>query len=252
MKNKILIIIPARLDSSRFPNKLLQSLGGIKILDRIINIAKACKPDKLVLATDSKYLETLYKEEIDVLLMDEEAWCGSQRAYYVYKKYPKYDYYITIPSDEPMIDPEELKKSLASYFKSKTSLIATMVSSWDPNDLERYKSSRSCKVVTFGDYILYFSRAVVPRLKDDSNSMDYSKKHLGVFIFSNKLFKKYGDKAWANYFGSIAKTEGLEQTIFLENGFKVRYIPINHPLHGVDTVEDLQQLEEKIDNNKRS
>lgn len=245
-------IIPARLDSVRFPNKLLQPLGGIKIIDRIISVAKACKPDKLILATDSKYLETLYKEDIDVLLMSEEAWCGSQRAYYVYKKYPKYDYYITIPSDEPMINPEELRKSLSSYFKSKTDLIATMVSDWGAQDLERYKSSRSCKVVTSGKNILYFSRAIVPRFKDDSSSMDYSKKHLGVFVFSNKLFKKYGDKAWSNYSGSVAKAEGLEQTMFLENGFKMRYIQINHPSHGVDTIEDFQQLEEKFDNDKRN
>lgn len=249
---KTCFIIPARLNSARFPNKLLQSLGGIKIIDRVINIAKACKPDKIVLATDSKYLETLYKDDMDVLLMNEEAWCGSQRAYYVWKKYPKYDYYITIPSDEPMINPEELKKSLSSYFKSKTDLIATMVSDWGVHDLERYRSSRSCKVITSGNYILYFSRAAVPRFKDDSNSMNYSKKHLGVFVFANKLFRKYGDKAWSNYSGSIAKAEGLEQTMFLENGFKVKYIPINHPLHGVDTVEDFQQLEVKFDNNKRS
>jgi len=249
---KTCFIIPARLNSSRFPNKILQSLGGIKIIDRVINIAKACKPNKIVLTTDSKYLETLYKDDMDVLLMNEEAWCGSQRAYYVYKKYPKYDYYITIPSDEPMINPEELKKSLSSYFKGKTDLIATMVSDWGIHDLERYRSSRSCKVIISGNHILYFSRAVVPRFKDDSNSMNYSKKHLGVFVFANKLFKKYGDKAWSNYPGSIAKVEGLEQTIFLENGFKVKYIPINHPLHGIDTVEDFQQLEVKFDNNKRN
>ena len=250
---KTCFIIPARLNSDRFPNKLLQSLGGIKIIDRVLNIAKACKPDKIVLATDSKYLETLYKDDIDVLLMnEEEVWCGSQRAYYVWKKYPKYNYYITIRSDEPMSDSEELQKSLSDYFKGKTDLIATMVSDWGIHDLERYRSSCSCKVITSGNYILYFSRAAVPCSKDGSNSMEYSKKHLGVFVFANKLFKKYGDKAWSNYFGSIAKAEGLEQTIFLENGFKVRYISIIHPLYGVDTIEDFQQLEVKFDNNKRS
>jgi 3-deoxy-manno-octulosonate cytidylyltransferase (CMP-KDO synthetase) len=248
---KTCCIIPVRLDSSRLPNKVIQTLGGIKILDRVINIAKACDFEKIVLATDSKYLRTVYNN-IDVLLMDEKAWCGSQRAYYVYQKYPKYDYYVTIPSDEPMIDPNELKKSLSNYFRGETELIATMGSDWKEQDLDRYKSSRSCKIITSGDYILYFSRAAVPRFKDDTNSMNHSKKHLGVFIFSKKLFKKYGDKAWSNYKNSIAEVEGLEQTIFLENGFKIRYIPINHPFHGVDTAEDLSALEEKIDNNRRS
>jgi len=243
---KICCIIPARLNSSRFPNKLIQDLDGIKVLDWVINMAKSCNFDKIILATDSEYLQTLYNNHIEVLLMSENVWCGSQRAFYVWKKYPKYDYYITLPSDEPLINSSELKKSLNNYFSNKTDLIATMGSDWLPNEKKRFESNKSCKIIFNKNDILYFSRAQVPLAKEDEEIMNYSKKHLGIFIFSKKFFKKYKNKAWQNYESSLAKIEGLEQTIFIENNFNIKLINIKHKYYGIDMPEDLINLQKLI------
>lgn len=245
---KTICILPVRLDSNRFPNKVLQKINNITILDKMIKIAESLDfVHKIIIATDSKEIYKLYNNRIEVLLMKENVWCGSQRAFYVYKEYKKYDYYITLPCDEPLIDPKELNKTWKNFLKSKSkNLIFTAGSNWNKQDYNRFLTNLSCKIISKNNNILYFSRAAVPRTKDNTINMSYSKKHIGIFIFKKKLFKRYKDLPWSNYENSMAKIEGLEQTIFLENGFNIGLLYLQHDYHGIDTTENLNDLEKCI------
>lgn len=234
---KVCCVVPARLQSTRLPQKLLRKINNNEtVLQRVIeNVKQLNFVDKIILATDSSELAEFISPSIEAFIMREgQTWCGSQRVFSVYKKYSEYDYYITYPSDEPFADPKEINKSW-ELFPFTDDRITTLGSSWEEVSIETFESINTCKIIYSGSRVLYFTRSAstIPSL--------FSKKHLGVFIFPQELLKKHGNLIWDNYKGSIAEADRLEQTLFLENGFRVDFLPVKHNKHGVDILEDLQQ-----------
>ena len=238
---KILGIIPARLASERFPNKLLTKLAGTTIIERVIKNAQSFNVDKIVLATDSVELCEIIKQKninIETFFMKDDVWCGSQRSFFVSRKYPDYDFYMSIPADEPLIDSSEINKIIP---KIRDEDIYTLYS--DFQDEFHLKRNQSCKIVSDkDDYVLYFSRSVIPILKSGSLcDLSKYKKHIGVFFFSRKIIDK---NIWNKT--ELASQESLEQNAFIENGYKVKLLKINHKYYGVDQEFQIKELEEKM------
>lgn len=245
MSNKAIGIIPARLDSERFPNKLLANIQGVTILERVINnVCDAQIMDKVIIATDSQkivdFCDKLGKESF---LMYNKVGCGSERVKHVYKTFPDYDWYVTFPADEPMILVQELKKMWNKHLLSPLEHYDTIRTCWSKfYTQERLLSSKSCKIVSLDNNVLYFSRAPIPYSKQGVLPIEEYKKHVGIFIFNNKLLSLDKD-IWD---GELAKKEGLEQISFLENRLKVDLIEIDHPYHGIDTQDDIKNIEERM------
>lgn len=238
---KIVGIIPARLSSERFPNKLIQPLFGKTIIERVVENALSLSfLDKVVIATDTHQLDEYVKDyNIEMFYMDESVWCGSQRAYYYYKENPNYDYYVSIPADEPLINPEHIEYSF--YGQDLIEGIYTFYSPFYSYD--RLNDKSSCKIV--GDkFAYYFSRAVIPRGKDDNlYPLEEYKKHLGFFFFKKSLFNEFGGSLWGGVENSLAQKERLEQNIFIENGQRIYLIKTEHKYYGVDDPTHLERLE---------
>lgn len=231
-------IIPVRLQSERFPNKLIQPLLGKPIIQHVIENAKQLNfIDKLVIVTDSPEIKEYV--DIEVFKMDEEVLCGSQRSYYYYLKNPKYDNYISIPADEPMIDPQEINRSFNEHDLKYP--IYTFYSQF--YNAARLHSKSSCKIVG-SDKALYFSREAIPSSKKNNLPLSIFKNHLGIFIFTKNLLKNYGDRLWSNYENSYAQIESLEQNIFIENGIDVGLIETVHKYWGIDLPEHIGEIEE--------
>lgn len=230
-------IIPVRLKSERFPNKLVQPLLGKPIIKHVVEHAREFNfIDKLVIATDFPEIEGYI--DVEVFKMKEKVWCGSQRAYHYYLQNPQYDNYISIPADEPMLDPNEINKS----YKNKSDYpIHTFYSPFYSQD--KLEERSSCKIVG-NDKALYFSRSVIPSSKGGNLPLDYFKRHIGIFVFTNEIMQQ-GDKLWSNYKGSCAQTESLEQNIFIENGFDVGLIKTKHKWWGIDLPEHIKEIEEQ-------
>jgi len=238
----IIGIIPARLQSERFPNKLFAIINGIPILERVINnIVDANIVDKLIVTTDSKEIvDFCNKLGQESFFMTDEVSCGSERVKYIYKAFPNYDWYISFPADEPMLDSNELKKMWQKYIKEgDPTAITTCWSKF--YDEERIELNRTCKIVSNNNNVLYFSRAPIPFSKNGLLSIENYKKHIGIFIFHNDLLKQDRD-IWN---GELAKKEGLEQIAFLENNIKVNLLEIKHLYHSVDIPEDIISIENR-------
>ncbi|MFW6002104.1 MAG: cytidylyltransferase domain-containing protein [archaeon] len=233
-------IIPVRLQSERFSDKLIQPLLGKPIIQHVIeNALNFDFIDKLVIATDSpNILDYIEKYDLEYFFMGNNVWCGSQRSYYYYLQNPQYDNYISIPADEPMLDPDEINYSFNEH--KPVYPIYTFYSPF--YSLERLESLLSCKVIG-NDKALYFSRKTIPTSKKEL-PLDVFKKHVGIFVFTNEVFKKHGDKLWSNHEGSYAKIESLEQNIFIENGFDVGLIKTKHKYWGIDLPEHIKEIEE--------
>jgi len=237
-------IIPARLQSERFPNKLFALINGVPILERVINnVIVAGIMDRVIVATDSKeivdFCDKLGQESF---FMIDEVSCGSERVKYIYKAFPDYDWYVSFPADEPMLDSEEIRKMWKEHLVKHDVLAITTCWSKFYNDINRFLSLKSCKIVSSKNSALYFSRAPIPLSKNGFLHFDNYKKHIGIFIFHNDLLKQDRDM-WS---GELSKKEELEQIAFLENNIRVNLLEIKHLYHGVDTSDDIKSLEDKI------
>ena len=247
--SKILAVIPARLKSERFPNKLLQTLKGEVILKRVYdNIVNSGITENIIVATDSKEIvDFCTKHGVATFYMEDEVSCGSERLWYVSREYPEYDYYLSFAADEALIDPLEIKNMWIDYQVIKKIHrydIYTCGSKFYNH--QRIPSFNSCKIVTNkDDRVLFFSRSPIPLSKGGLLHPDKYTKHVGIFVFTKSLLKVI-DKPSRLWGEPLSRTQGLEQTSFLENNFTVGIIRINHRYYGVDTIEDLNALEEMI------
>ena len=247
---KIATIIPARLESKRFPNKLLAKFNGKSILQNVIDYTKQFNfpNNQIILATEDQALIDIgIKNKLDIYFTS--ARCGTEKAYQYFLQHQNYDYYITIPADEPFIDPNEISRAL-NFDKYEWLEITTFYTYFcHQNDL---LSNLSCKIVADqNDYALYFSRAVIPSLKnnyqlDKYYAFEKYKKHVGIFIFSNKFFKFNGSELWNQRDSKLAEIEGLEQNRFLEFGFKVKLLKIVHKSFGIDVPSQIPILEQRL------
>jgi len=249
--NSVVGIVPVRLNSKRFNNKVLMEIDYIPIIQRVIfNILNTNIVDTIIVVTDNMVIVDLcHKLNIQTLYMEEQVTCGSERAYYVWEKYKNYNWYITFPADEPMLDPQEIKKMWNNFLKlnKQDNEIYTCYSRF--YDIERVKLNRTCKIVKDkNDNALYFSRAVIPSSKGKMHDLDKYNKHVGIFIFNNNLFKKHkSNEIWDS---NLSQLEGLEQNSFIENGFRVKLLELDHKYHGVDVIEDIKNIERLIKENK--
>lgn len=242
-------IIPIRLNSSRFPNKVFQLLADKSIIDRSIENALDFNfLDKLLVATDSQEIKdyVLDKYNIEVFFSQEQVSCGTERACLVYEKYRDYDYYITFPVDECLLNSISVNQMWLEFIniedkKSIYTCYSDFYHEW------RVSTPRSCKIVSTqnheGEKAIYFSRSIIPLRKGGYDSNYQYKKHVGIFIFSSTLFKIYGNYPWKQQ--PLSDYEGLEQLKFIENGFQVYLIKMDHQYFGIDDPEDIKKLEEK-------
>lgn len=233
-------IIPARLGSKRFPNKLTSFLLGKPVIEHVIEHALQFSfLDKVVVATDSHDLDEYIKDyDIEIFYMEEDVWCGSMRSLYYYFKNKNYDWYVSIPADEPMLDPDEIN---TIDFHSLTEYVYTLYSPF--YSYERLESLSSCKIAG-GTKAQYFSRNIIPCTKSGTRlEITSYKKHIGMFLFHKLLFDAFGEYPWSRYSGSHAEIEGLEQNIFIENDIPVGLLKINHRYYGIDIPDDIKALE---------
>jgi len=252
INNSVIGIIPVRLQSTRLKNKVLMEIDHIPIIQRVIfNVLKSNIVDNLIVVTDSMLIVDLcYKLNIQALYMKEDVSCGSERAWYIWEKYKDYTWYITFPSDEPMLDPLEIRKMWNNFLQldKNNNEIYTCYSKF--YDIERVKLNRTCKIVKDkNNNALYFSRAIIPSSKDKMHDLNVYNKHVGIFIFNNNLFM---DNELKNIWESdLSRLEGLEQNAFLENGFRVKLLEIDHKYHGVDVKDDIDNIEKLLKRGKK-
>ena len=237
-------IIPARLESTRFPNKIFEKLDGIPILQRVIlNVLQSGVVEYLVVATDSKEVVNFCQDlGVETIYNTDPVLCGSQRTRHVYVAYPDYRWYVTFPADEALILPQTIKDMWTQHENTIPTVDEYIRTCYSPfYSKERMLSHKSCKIIDHDGYATYFSRSPIPYTKNGLAPLEEYKKHVGIFIFENDLFRHYDAKIWQP--GRLGRLEGLEQQAFLDNNLKVRLLKINHKYYGVDTPEDIRELE---------
>jgi len=247
---KIVGIIPARLSSKRFPNKLFYKFQGKTILENVIDRGLQLGfLDKIVVVTEDikvkNFVKTIYAGADVKVFTSEKCRCGTEKVYKYFQFDDSYDYYFYMPSDEPYYDVNQIK--LNSMLEYDISTFYTKF--FNEEDL---KSILSCKIIIDNDgCMLYNSRSIIPISKDGTlYDLTVYNKHLGLFMFSKNFLRSFGEYVWSNYKSEIADIEGLEQNRFVDMGIKVKMIEINHIGFGIDQKFQIKLLEERIKETK--
>ncbi len=241
---KVVAIIPARLESTRFRHKLIQKLNDKPIIINVYeNILKASSIDDCIVATDSQVILDICNEyKAKCVMTSEHHTSGTSRIIEVAKSIEA-DIIINVQGDEPLVN-EKVLNPLIDSFTDNNIDIATLKLKID-NNSNLINDSSSVKVVCDkDDYAMYFSRATIPFNRDNDFTADYY-KHIGVYAFRKEALLKIESLIECEY----EKIEKLEQLRWLYNKMKIKVIETKEFIHGVDTKEDLDFIKKIIKNN---
>jgi len=239
---KRVIVIPARLNSSRLPNKVLLDLKGKTVLQRVFEQCLKVINVKIYIATDSELIrEKSLAFTQNVIMTKSTHESGTER---VVEAVSNIDcnIVVNVQGDEPFINPR-LIENLFDSLENETVLMASVMERI--TEKEELINSNSVKVITDDNQdALYFSRSVIPFIRDgietilDKNgkiSSDYNfYRHVGIYGYKKSFLTGYSKMNES----ALEKLEKLEQLRVLENGVKIKMIKTNYKSLGIDTIED--------------
>jgi len=232
-----LILIPARIASNRFPNKVLANINGLPM---VIATAKAVSAlDDAIIATDSQEIVNIAKDYgFKAVMTSNEHKSGTDRINEAVEKLDLSDdeIIINVQADEPFIEPEVVQSLINRVKKGidndenimMTSCYKTIENSEaiDPNQV---------KVITdVNGYAIYFSRSKIPY--DRKEFFGYF-GHLGLYGFTKKSLQEFCSLPAS----PLENIEKLEQLRAIYHGKKVAMIEVKSKSFGIDTPEDLQK-----------
>lgn len=231
-----MIIIPARLGSSRFANKILVDILGLPM---VIRTAKQVQElDDVTIATDSlEVVELAKKYNINAVMTSSSHNSGTDRINEAANTLNLKDgeIVINVQADEPFIEPEVVQAVINEVAKNKNEDF-TMVSCYKNISSELADDPNHVKVVL--DQLsnaIYFSRSKVPYHRDHYETSSY-KGHLGIYGFTKKSLEQFCEFEPTQ----LENIEKLEQLRALANGKIIKMVEVNSKSFGIDTQEDLE------------
>ncbi len=225
-----MVIIPARLESSRFPGKVLSDVGGLPLVVHVLRrVQQASLIEGVVVATDSVQVrDAVVHHGGEAILTKGQYATGSDRVAAAAKHFDA-DVFINVQADNGAIDGSVVDE-VARTFENPDVQIVTPVCPF-PSDADPTNPSKVKAVVGLGGQALYFSRSPIP-----VNGPWLL--HIGVYGYRASALQKFA--GWER--GQLECIEDLEQLRFLENDTPIHTVNVIDGAIGVDTPPDLERL----------
>lgn len=243
-----LVVIPARLGSTRLPRKPLADIGGKPMVIRVAERAKQSLAHSVVVATDSPEIQAACDEHrIECLLTSAEHPTGTDRLAEVAQllKLTNDALIVNVQGDEPLIPPELINQVASTLAENPQCAISTVAV--PITDAAEITNPNVVKVVlNRSGEALYFSRAPIPFVRD-AKAQDTSVhlRHLGIYAYRADFLQAYSRLEPA----PPEQAEVLEQLRALWNGYRIAvHIAPEAPPAGVDTPEDLERIRQILGN----
>lgn len=235
-----MIIIPARLASTRFKEKIICDIGGVPMFVATARNALNSGDDVVVACDDESVAQIAKKHGIKAVITSKEHESGSDRINEACASLGLRDdeIVINIQADEPFFELENLAKFI-DFARSSIKNGAFMASCFKGIDFASASDPNIVKVVLDSSlHALYFSRSLIPYARDEKErvSREYF-GHIGIYAYSVatlRAFCAFGDKGLEN-------TEKLEQLRALSAGKKIAMMKISTKSMGIDTKEDYER-----------
>lgn len=235
---KIIAVIPARYQSSRFPGKPLAMILGKSMIQRVYERVRAVELFMdVIVATDDHRIRQEVERFGGHVVMTGVCNCGTERVYQAACQTDA-DIIINIQGDEPLIKGEMIQE-LAGVFADSSVVMATLKKKIENKD--EVMQDNIVKVVTdIYDNALYFSRSPVPYDRDNTGAVYY--KHIGIYGYTKAFLKKYVQLPQA----ALESKEKLEQLRVLENGYPIKVKETIYESFGVDLPQQISQVEAEL------
>ncbi|GIV27654.1 MAG: 3-deoxy-manno-octulosonate cytidylyltransferase [Bacteroidia bacterium] len=239
---RFLGIIPVRYKSTRFTGKPLVDIAGKSMLQRVFEQARKCNllQDVIVATDDDLIFQHAQSLGAKVIMTSEHHPSGTDRCFEAYTKLNKeYDVIINIQGDEPFIDPSQIELLIKSFKKNDE--IATLMIRCKTQE-ELFNEGEVKIVLDKNNYALYFSRSVIPYLKNVPKEEWHQKhdyfRHVGMYAYRTDILESITQLPPS----TLEQKESLEQLRWLENGYKILCIETQHDSHCIDYPEDIERV----------
>lgn len=233
---KFVAMIPARLEATRFPKKLMQDLGGMTVIRRTYEATvNTGLFEQVYVITDSKVIfDEIESNGGNAIISQNEHESGSDRIAEAIETIDA-DVVVNVQGDEPFTDRNSLSDLLAVFESDEEKNIDIASLMFQILSEEEINNPNNVKVVTgVNDLALYFSRAAIPFPRDNSKTSYH--KHIGIYAFRKQALLACTKLP----IHELEQTEKLEQLRFLANGFTIKMVKTDQQPIGIDTPEDLE------------
>ena len=235
---KIISMIPARYQASRFPAKLMQDLNGKPVILRTYEAVVATGLfDEVYVVTDSSAIQELItKNGGKALRSQKEHESGSDRIAEAVLDMD-IDIAVNVQGDEPFIDKHSLARVI-DVFKEDAKEEIDLASLMTPiQDWAEIENPNTVKVIVDNqNFALYFSRSPIPYPRDKGVQTTYY-KHKGIYAFRKRALLDFQKLPML----MLEATEKIEAIRFLEYGKKLKMVETHVTGIEIDTPEDLEK-----------
>lgn len=236
---RILGIIPARLKSTRLPEKMLKKINGKPLIYYTWRQAKKVKLlDEVVVATDSeKIIKAVRKFGGETITTSSKNRTGTDCVAEAARKYKKFrpDIVINIQGDEPLISPDAITAAATLLIEDKKVPMGTIGIPMSKSDKEIANPNAVKVILANNGYAIYFSRSVIPYARNPHKKYW---RHVGMYAYRYDMLQKFSRLPKT----PLEKAESLEQLRLLESGFPIKVKIGNYTSVSVDTQADLKRV----------
>lgn len=234
------IVIPARLESTRLPRKMLLRETGKTLIQHTYEAAsKAIKPSGICIATDHEAISNEVAHFGGQFRMtDPAAVSGTDRVAEVARQMPDTKIFVNVQGDEPEIEPASIDQVITLLESDSDASVATLAT---PIRDRQVLDDPNCVKVVCDETgrALYFSRSPVPHAREWSEELLMQEPpifllHLGIYAYRRDVLLEFSQ--WSP--SRLEQTEKLEQLRFLAAGHKIAVGVVEYAAPGIDTLDD--------------
>jgi 3-deoxy-manno-octulosonate cytidylyltransferase (CMP-KDO synthetase) len=242
---KIVVIIPARYDSTRFPGKPLRLYKGKPMIQQVYERANLSNivTDVFVATDDQRIFDAVSGFGGNVVMTGKENRSGTDRVAEAAENIglDLDDIVVNIQGDQPEVHPQHIKDVVSPFETGPGVEMSTLA--FKIIKKGEITNPKDCKV-TFDNrgYALYFSRSPIPCARDADTVFD-TYKHLGIYAYPRRFLETFKNLPE----GKLETIEKLEQLRAIEYGYKIQVVITKYDSPEVDHPEDINRIEGLIE-----
>jgi 3-deoxy-manno-octulosonate cytidylyltransferase (CMP-KDO synthetase) len=238
---KVLGVIPARFDSSRFPGKPLIDLKGKTMIQRVYEGAKRSSllTEVIVATDDQRIVDEVLSFGGKVELTDKSHPSGTDRCGEILTRHVGYDVVLNIQGDEPLVSAQQIDELLRAFDDDSVNIATLGIK--DVSDGDFINPNRIKLVTKFNGDALYFSRSPIPNTNNANSTSKESypfMRHIGLYAYRSETLLELVklDKSL------LEQIESLEQLRWLYHGYAIRVMETKIETPNIDVPADLEKV----------
>jgi 3-deoxy-manno-octulosonate cytidylyltransferase (CMP-KDO synthetase) len=247
---KIVCVIPARLESTRFPRKILSLLCGRPLLEWVWKAARSVDLfDEIVFAVDSQITADLVTSfGAKYFMTSVSCKCGTDRLIELFQNNElAADIWVNWQGDEPFIVKQMIVDLLQSVDEQNGEMWTLKTLIQNPQDIFAINIAKV--VCDKNGLAMYFSRSPIPCFRDERDAAvliakKIYYKHVGLYAFTSQALHKIATMGSSD----LEDAEKLEQLRFLDYGLRIKVHQTQHEVFGIDVPDDLVKAEKHAKN----